>query len=213
MKDIAVYGSGGYGREVVCLIESINKVKPTWNFIGFIDDVHPAGASNRKGTILGGIDTLNAWDKPLSVVITINIPEALQSIVSRITNKLIDFPNLISPTAIFRERDSLQLGRGNIINDLGLISSNVRMGDFNLLNGRVSVGHDTVLGSFNSIGPSSCISGNVTIGDCNFFGVGSLVLEKINIGNRTRIGAGAAIMRDTKEGFLYIGNPAKMMKQ
>ena len=34
MKDIAIYGAGGFGREVACLIERINKARetPIWNF-------------------------------------------------------------------------------------------------------------------------------------------------------------------------------------
>ena len=40
MKDIAIYGAGGLGREVACLIRMINESKeiPEWNFIGFFDD-------------------------------------------------------------------------------------------------------------------------------------------------------------------------------
>lgn len=44
MKDIAIYGAGGFGREVACLIERINKARetPIWNFIGFFDDGIPS---------------------------------------------------------------------------------------------------------------------------------------------------------------------------
>ena len=38
MKDIAIYGAGGFGREVACLIKRINEKAPTWNFIGFFDN-------------------------------------------------------------------------------------------------------------------------------------------------------------------------------
>ena len=34
MKDIAIFGIGGFGREVLALIKDINKVEPTWNFVG-----------------------------------------------------------------------------------------------------------------------------------------------------------------------------------
>ena len=38
MKEIAIYGAGGCGREVACIIELINQEKRVWNFIGFFDD-------------------------------------------------------------------------------------------------------------------------------------------------------------------------------
>ena len=38
MKDIAIYGFGGFGHEVACLIQHINEVEPTWNIVGYFDD-------------------------------------------------------------------------------------------------------------------------------------------------------------------------------
>ena len=38
MKDIAIYGFGGYGREIASIIKCINTIEPTWNIIGFFDD-------------------------------------------------------------------------------------------------------------------------------------------------------------------------------
>ena len=38
MKDIAIYGAGGFGREVACLLRRINEQAPKWNLIGFFDD-------------------------------------------------------------------------------------------------------------------------------------------------------------------------------
>ena len=38
MTDIIVVGAAGCGREIVNWIEDINKDKPTWNIIGFLDD-------------------------------------------------------------------------------------------------------------------------------------------------------------------------------
>ena len=38
MKDIAIYGAGGFGREVACILEKINEVEPKWHLVGFYDD-------------------------------------------------------------------------------------------------------------------------------------------------------------------------------
>jgi hypothetical protein len=59
MKSIVIYGAGGFGREITCLINSINQVKKQWKLIGFIDDGIPVGHSNRFGKVLGNMDTLN----------------------------------------------------------------------------------------------------------------------------------------------------------
>ena len=69
VKDIAIFGAGGFGREVACLLRKINAVEPTWNFIGFYDDGLEKGSRVDYGEILGGIADLNVVDRPLSVVV------------------------------------------------------------------------------------------------------------------------------------------------
>ena len=56
MKDIAIFGVGGFGREVLTLIQDINKVEPTWNVIGFFDDGYEIGYPGKIViTLLNGI--------------------------------------------------------------------------------------------------------------------------------------------------------------
>ena len=34
MKDIAIYGAGGFGREMASLLKRINSIEKQWNFVG-----------------------------------------------------------------------------------------------------------------------------------------------------------------------------------
>ena len=45
MMNIAIYGAGGFGKEVACLIDRINRNGGNWNLFGFFDDTKPAGSS------------------------------------------------------------------------------------------------------------------------------------------------------------------------
>ena len=99
MKDIAIFGAGGLGREVACLLSKINEVEPTWNLLGFFDDSIEIGKSiSHFGKILGGIKELNEWSSNLSIAIAIGNPKILESIVLKISNTNILFPNIIAPT-------------------------------------------------------------------------------------------------------------------
>lgn len=208
MKDIAIYGAGGYGHEVACLIAAINKEKPTWNLIGFFDDDRAIGEKLYYGPILGGIDTLNSWSNELAIVIAIGTPSVLSKIVNKISNKWIYFPNLIAPDVVHHDRNTVKIGQGNIVFFHSIISCFVELGDFNLLNIDVTLGHNACLGSYNVLNPSVRISGNVTIGNSNFFGLSSAVLQGISIGDNTQVGAGSCVFRKTKDNSLYMGNPA-----
>lgn len=216
MKDIAIFGAGGFGREVACLIRSINEsigVKDEeWHLIGFFDDVKEKGYKTEFGEVLGGMDALNDWPTPVAVAIAIGSPRAVKAISGKITNSLVYFPTLIAPDVTFYDRDSVTLGKGNIICSQCLVSLNVSFGDFNIFNNFITVGHDVVIGNYNSIMPAARISGNVSFGDCNFIGVASIILQTIKIGNNTTVGAGSVVMRKTKDGCTYVGNPAKKVE-
>ncbi len=213
MKDIVIYGSGGFGREIACLIKLINEKVQEWNIIGFLDDNEELkGSKNEYGTVLGGAEWLNAYDNPISVVIAVGNPKAVESIALKITNPHVEYPNLYAPSVTFLDRESLKIGKGNIFCTNCFVSCNVTVGDFNLFNGYIPIGHDAEIGNYNVVMPSCNISGGVKIGNANFFGVQSVVLQYIKIGNDTRIGANSVIMRKTKDGYLYIGNPAKRVE-
>lgn len=212
MKKIAIYGAGGFGREVACLINTINQKNPEWRFVGFFDDGFAKNSKNEYGIVLGGKDDVNNYSEELAVVIAIASPVIAEHIVSSIINPKIYFPNLISPDVIFLDKNNIVIGKGNIISFHCILSCNVKIGDFNILNGYVTVGHDAIIGNFNSIMPSVKISGEVKIGNCNYFGVNSVVLQQISIGNNTVIGANSLILRKTKDGMTYVGNPASTIK-
>lgn len=212
MQDIAIYGFGGFGREIACIIRAINEVTPILNLIGYFDDGVAVGTENRYGKVLGGMDSLNAYSQELSVVMAIASPAILEELTQKITNPNISFPNIIAPNVLFFDKDSIKMGQGNVIGFGGRISCDVTLGDFNLLNGCVSFGHDVTLGSYNMLQPEVRISGETIIGDANFFGARSLVLQGLKIGNNTRIGTGSIIMRNTKDGMTYFGNPAKIIR-
>jgi len=212
MKDIAIFGAGGFGREVACLIRIINESlsEPRWNFIGFFeDDSNLHGTRNEYGEILGGRDLINSWEKPLDIVIAIGSPEVIRLVASEIVNPNIDFPNVIAPNVQWLDKDNVRIGKGNVICSGCLISCNVELGNFNVLNGFIPVGHDTTIGNYNVIMPSCNISGGVVMGDCNFMGLKSAVLQYLKIGNNVKLGTGSILMRNAKDGYLYIGIPAQ----
>jgi len=212
MKKIAIYGAGGFGREVACLIRIINEQSPEWELIGFFDDGIEKDTKNEYGVVLGGIDEVNSYPEELAVVIAIASPKIVEKIVGNITSSKIYYPNIISPDVTYLDKDNVKIGKGNIICSGCLISCNVSLGDFNILNGSIPIGHDTLIGSYNSFMPAVKISGEVTIGKRNFFGVNSVVLQQIKIGNDTVVGANSLILRKTKDGMTYVGSPASIIK-
>lgn len=72
----------------------------------------PPGTENEYGCVLGPVEDLNAWKEPLSVVIAIASPRALERISGLLDNPLLDFPNIIAPDVKFYDRDRMVMGKG-----------------------------------------------------------------------------------------------------
>ena len=206
MNKLAIFGAGGFGREVACIIRQI----ATYDFIGFYDDGVETGTEIGYGRVLGDISELNFVHEPLDVVLAIGNPEVAKQVVARVTNPLVSFPNIIAPNVFFYDKKSVKMGKGNFIGPNSSISCNVTMGDFNLLNVFTQVGHDTKLGNYNTVMPSVNISGSVEIGDCNLFGVKSTAIQKVKIGTNVTIAPNSVLTRNAKDGKTYLGNPAKI---
>ena len=212
MKDIAIFGAGGFGKEIACLIHAINQssASPRWNLLGFFDDSKPVGAEvSRYGKIIGNAAALNNWPTPIDIVIAIGNPAVICAIANGTTNPNVSFPNLIHPSLKMADENSFQLGKGNIIQNNCFISCDVKMGNFNVLNGDITIAHDVVIGDYIVIMPDARISGAVHIDERNLIGVGSIILQCLHIGTGVKVGAGAVMLANPKDDCTYIGNPAK----
>ncbi len=213
MKDIAIFGAGGFGKEVACLINRINNEVPTWNFIGFFDDgVNKGTWISHYGEVLGGRKELNAWATTIDIVMAIGNPQSIKNVRERIDNPNVSFPNVIHPDIIIEDPDTCRFGEGNIFQGGCSLSCDVTIGNYNVFNGSVSMGHDDCIGNYNVIMPAVRISGEVEMGDCNLIGVGSIILQQLKIGDYVRLGAGAVLFTKPKDNNTYIGNPAKVFK-
>lgn len=214
MRDIAIYGAGGLGREVACLINRINIVKPTWNLIGFFDDGRQKGEEvSHFGRILGGMNDLNDYTSgSLDIVLAFGNPRTIQAVHSNITTPNIFFPNLIDPTFDVEDTLTFRIGIGNIIKRDTSVTTNVSIGNFNLLNGGIRIGHDAMIGDYNVVMPGVRISGEVTIGNRNLFGAESFIKQQVKIDCDVTLSPVSALLTKPKNGFTYIGNPAKIFK-
>lgn len=212
MNDIAIYGAGGFGRETAVLLRQINQVDKQWNLIGFFDDGLKKNQTIEELPLLGGINEVNSFQAPLSLVLAIADPESRMNIVASIHNDQISFPVIAHPHAILGS-ESNWFGRGVIITAGCILTTGIVIGDFSIINLATTIGHDVKIGSFCSIMPACNLSGNVTIGEGCFLGTGTKILQNLSIGKDCVIGAGAVVIKNfEEEGLTLVGVPAFSIK-
>ena len=213
MKPIGIYGYGGLGREVACMIKAINKIKPCWEIIGFFDDsIEKVTQIDSLGQYLGGIEQVNSWPTEMAVVICIGNPKTLQHIRSRINNTKLTFPNSIADDFTIEDKATFSIGEGNIIKSGCRVTTNIKIGNFNIFNGGVTLGHDVEIEDYNVIMPGVRISGEVSVGYRNLLGSMSFIKQGLKVGNDIVLSPLSPLLTNPTDGKTYIGNPAKVFK-
>lgn len=212
MKDIAVFGSGGFGREVQMLIEQINRLKKEWNFLGFFDDGIELDNIINDEKVLGNLDQLNNYKSELYLVFAIGNPRTKKIILSKIKNPLIKYPILIHPNVFIGNKKYVSIGEGSIICCGVIITVNINIGKHVILNLSCTVAHDTKIGDFSSFMPTVNISGEVNISKSVYIGTGAKIINQVNIGENSIIGAGAVVLKSIPDNCTAVGIPAKPIK-
>lgn len=210
MKKIAVFGAGGFGREVEMLIRQINSVKPEYEFIGYFDDSIEKGELINNKEILGGLSTLNNWETELYLVVAIGDPITKEAIVNQLSNDLILYPVLIHPNVI--KGDFVEIGEGSIICAGNIITENIKIGKHVIVNLSCTIGHDALIGDFCSFMPTVNVSGETNIEKLVFVGTGARIINQKKIGHGSIIGAGTVVIKDVPPYSTVVGNPGKVIK-
>jgi len=204
IRDIAIIGLGGFGRETEWLISRINVKEKKWNFIGFIDN-------ENDDRVIGDDDFLIHYPNDLCVAIAIGNGD-LRSKVSKKykENKQLSFPTLIDPSVVIS--DKVSIGKGNIICAGTIITVDIHIGCFNIINLDCTIGHDVWMEDYITINPSVNVSGNAYISSLVNIGTGTQIVQGKRIGEGTVIGAGAVVNRDIPAYCTAVGVPAKPIK-
>ena len=130
-------------------------------------------------------------------------------------------------TRLCKQAKSKGYSLASYISSKAFVWKNVEIGENcfilenNVLQYRVKIGNNVTLWSGNHIGHRAVIkdncfissqvavSGFCEVGENCFIGVNACIADGLKIAKDCIIGAGSVVLKDTFEGLVYVGNPAK----
>lgn len=213
-KSVVVIGAGGFGREVLDILESVNRCAAIsrYEVLGVIDD-GPSAASlsrlaDRGYKHLGGLGEWLTTGTEALFVVAIGNPLVRSRICALIaSNTALEPLTIVHPTAVIGSE--VRLGKGSVICAGVQISTNVGVADQVHVNPGAIIGHDTTLADYVSINPGAVVSGEVTVGESCLIGAGAVVLQGLTVGAGSVVGAGGVVTRDVGTGRVVKGVPAR----
>lgn len=212
MKKLIFFGAGEGSREVLhIIINDINKIKPTWQVLGFVDDDPKKSGINCDGyPVFGG--EYNGDTKDIyGACGLMNNHHRNRIIEDKIIAKGFSLASLIHPSII--KSDDFEAGEGLIIFPGVKISYNVKLGRGVMVNYNCLLGHDLRVGDYSFIGPSVTIPGRCQIGRLCLIGAGATFVPGIKIEDNSIIGAGSTIFSNVRKNSSVVDLPRKLTKQ
>lgn len=215
MKNLVIFGSGGFGREVHQLVKDINfswNEYPKWNLVGFLDgNTEKHGSTIHELPVLGGVEWL-ADNPDTSVVVAIGSPAAKRRVVEQIRSlATAPFATLVHPKAWLG--DNVTLGEGCILCAGNMITTDIRIGKHVIVNLSCTVGHDAVIEDYVTVFPGVNVSGAVHVQAGADLGTGAKIIPGVTVGQWSIVGAGAVVVRNIPANVTAVGAPAKTIKE
>lgn len=208
---LAIYGTGGLGRECYQLALQINRHIKKWEKIVFIDDFI------KKKYICGceiyNFETIiNIFERDeLDLIIGLGEPQYRNILAEKIKKYKLTLTKLIHPN-VYVPFDS-SIGMGSIIFANTSISTNIQLEDNVVIQPMSVISHDTLIGANSVISALVSIAGNCQLGKNVFVGTSAAIREKISIGNNSVIGMGTIVISAVGENLVVVGNPARIIKK
>ena len=207
MTDIIIIGAAGCGREVANWIEDINKIKPTWNILGFLDDNLAAlEGFPCKYQVIGSIKD----HKPIANVkyaMGIASPTVKKLVGSAMLERGAQFASIIHPSVhVYSE---YEMGIGLIAYPNAKIATGCKIGNFVTLQSTI-LGHDAELEDYVTISSSCGITGGTKLHEGCFIGDHACISVGMEVGAWAYVGIGSVVIREVPENTKVFGNPARV---
>lgn len=211
---IVVVGAGGFGREVVDVIEAMDASgsTPRWELKGVIDDslsdINRSRLDDRSIPYLGtSEDFLGSGVGSVSYAVGIGAPHVRRKVAEAFDAAGHEGATLVHPSVTMGAR--VTIGPGSVLCAGVRVTTNISIGRHVHINLNATVGHDTTIDDFVSLNPLASISGDCVIESDVLVGVGGLVLNGLRVGHGATVGGAACAVRDVPPETTVVGVPAK----
>ena len=187
MKNIVIIGAGDLGKELVWLVEDINKKQPTYLILGFLDDDLSKNTYSFCGyRVLGGTDKLEELGQKtsFSAVMAIRDGNVRRKIVEE--HRSFDaWENIIHPTVVIAP--SVKLGKGCVFFPHVTVSVDSYLGDFGLFYIHSTICNNVWINNYVSLMANTTISEYADIGNECIIMSGKCLEPHQKVGSGTKL--------------------------
>lgn len=215
-RQIAIYGGGGFAREVAWLVQACNAQADVYKVVCFIDDNEAAHGSLLNAFPVMGLEEACSRFPDARVVGGIGSPKTRQHMMDKAVAAGFGFETIVHPRV---ERSHwIEIGIGTVICAGNILTTNITLGEHVQINLDCTIGHDVIMGDYTTLAPGVHVSGCVHFGPRVYVGTGAVIINgtqenPIVIGHDVTIGAGACVTKSVPANVTVVGVPARVIEK
>ena len=198
---VAIFGTGGFAREVACILHDQGRGD---RIVAFYEPDEVYEARELLGV---AVRPQSAFDPAkYRAAVGIGNPSIREKVVGELPAETV-FETLIHPTVVMSQW--VEVGAGSIICAGCILTCQISIGEHCHINLNTTVGHDCTFGHFCTVAPGANISGNCEFGNRVDVGTQASFRQHVRICDDAVIGMGTVVVKDIVEAGTYVGVPAK----
>lgn len=214
-SQIAIYGAGGFARELAWLVETCNTVQP-YAVVCFMDDDPSSHGLQLNGIPVMGLEEAYSQFTSALVVGGIGSPATRQALMQKAAAAGFGFATLVHPRTECSRW--VEIGIGTVICAGNILTTNISIGRHVQINLYCTIGHDVIMGDYCTLAPGVHVSGCVHLGQRSYIGTGAVIINgtkdnPIIIGDDAVVGAGACVTKSVPPGAVVAGVPARPLQR
>lgn len=203
-----IIGAKGFAKEVLEILIQLESKEE----ICFFDNVTEGIGEELYGykILKTEEEVVQVFQKDKRFMLGLGNPKARRFMCDKFEALGGELTSVISPFSHVGHFETI-LGTGINLMTGSVLTNSIQVGKGVLINLNCTIGHDCVIGDFVELSPGVHISGNCTIGENTLFGTGCVILPNLKIGRNSIIGAGSVVTKDVEEGVTVVGIPGKIL--
>ena len=220
MKSVlGIYGSGGFGREVMPVAVTYGNVKDRHKDSINLEEclfleTEPLADSVNNVKVMSEKSYFDIVDKKLYFTVAIANSKVREAISTRMITAGVEPCTIQDNTAIVHVSSNIDVGA--IFSHYSIVTANSIIGKFFHANYMSYVAHDCKIGDYVTFAPGASCSGNVHIGNHTYVGANATIKQgsfknPLHIGANVLVGMGSIVTKDLPDNVIVAGNPARII--
>lgn len=214
LTDLVFLGAGGTARDVLSLVEDLNREKKRYRCVAMLDDDEKLWGQEIQGVPIAGpladakrfdsAQFVNTLGSPRNYHCRYEVPDRLGLSPKR-------FATLVHPTASISK--SSGIGDGAILLPHVVLLSSVTIGTQVLILAGSVLNHDVRIGDYAILASAVNLSGAVEVGRYSYIGSGACLIQGIRVGDHALVGMGSVVRKNVAPSTVVVGNPARLLRK